>query len=145
MQFKPQWSLKMYKNILVPIALDHERDTKSAFEIAHKLLEKEGKITALHVQEQIPGYAEVHLPPDLVAKRHKEAEAELANEIVDLAHVEPALITGHSGRSIVDYARNHDIDCIIVASHRPGLQDYLLGSTAARVVRHADCAVHVVR
>ena len=135
----------MYKNIVVPIALDHERDTKSAFELAQKLLDKDGKITALHVQEQIPGYAGVHLPPDLTKRRRKEAKAELENEIVDQAHVEPAIITGHSGRTIVDYAKSHDVDCIIVASHRPGLQDYFLGSTAALVVRHAHCCVHVVR
>ena len=38
-----------------------------------------------------------------------------------------------------------DTDCVVIASHRPGLQDYLLGSTAARVVRHAACSVHVLR
>jgi nucleotide-binding universal stress UspA family protein len=135
----------MYKNILVPIALDHERDTKAALELAHKLLDEGGKITALHVVEQIPGYAGVHLPPDLIAKRRKEAKAELAEEIAGQEYVEPVMINGHSGRSIVDYAKNHNVDCIIVASHRPGLQDYFLGSTAALVVRHAPCAVHVVR
>ena len=135
----------MYKNILVPIAFEHERDTGSAIKLAHKLLDKEGKITALHVLEQIPNYAEIPLPPDLMTKRRKEAKAELAKEIVDEKHVEPAMITGHSGRSIVEYAKSHDVDCIIIASHRPGLQDYFLGSTAARVVRHANCAVHVVR
>lgn len=135
----------MYKNILVPIALDHERDTKSALNLAQKLLDEKGKITALHVLEQIPGYAEVHLPQGLTAKRRKEAEAELANEIVDQNYVKPAMILGHSGRSIIDYAKRNDIDCIIVASHRPGLQDYFLGSTAGFVVRHAHCAVHVVR
>ena len=36
-------------------------------------------------------------------------------------------------------------DCIVIGSHKPGLIDYLLGSTAARVVRHAPCAVHVLR
>ena len=37
------------------------------------------------------------------------------------------------------------VDLIIVASHRPGLQDYFLGSTAAKVVRHAKCSVLVIR
>ena len=36
-------------------------------------------------------------------------------------------------------------DLLIIASHRPGLQDYFLGSTAAHVVRHAACSVHVIR
>ncbi len=135
----------MYKNILVPIALDHERENKPTFHLAHKLLDKNGKITALHVLEHIPGYAEHYLPADQLEKRRIEAEAELAKEIADQKEVELVLINGHSGRSIVDYAESNNVDCIIMASHRPGLQDYFLGSTAARVVRHANCAVHVVR
>ena len=42
-------------------------------------------------------------------------------------------------------AKEKNADMIIIASHRPGLQDYFLGSTAAKVVRHATCSVLVVR
>ena len=55
------------------------------------------------------------------------------------------VVHGHAGGSIVDYATKHGCDCIVIASHRPGVEDYLLGSTAARVVRHAACSVHVMR
>ena len=55
------------------------------------------------------------------------------------------MIEGHSGRSILDWAEENGPDLIIIASHRPGMQDLLLGSTASQVVRHARCAVHVVR
>ncbi|STP20138.1 putative universal stress protein [Escherichia coli] len=34
---------------------------------------------------------------------------------------------------------------IIIASHRPDITTYLLGSNAAAVVRHAECSVLVVR
>jgi nucleotide-binding universal stress UspA family protein len=33
----------------------------------------------------------------------------------------------------------------VVGAHRQDLKDYLLGPNAARVVRHADCSVYVVR
>jgi len=46
---------------------------------------------------------------------------------------------------ILKMARNINADLIIVASHRPELKDYLLGPNAARVVRHAECSVMVVR
>ena len=36
-------------------------------------------------------------------------------------------------------------DLIVMASHRPELKDFLLGPNAARVVRHANCSVLVVR
>ena len=43
------------------------------------------------------------------------------------------------------YAKKIGADLIIVASHKPNVGDYLLGTTAARVVRHATCSVFVVR
>lgn len=46
---------------------------------------------------------------------------------------------------IVDTAAESDVDLIVVAAHRPSLKDYLIGPTSARVVRHADCSVYVVR
>ncbi len=36
-------------------------------------------------------------------------------------------------------------DLIVMASHRPELKDYLLGPNAARVVRHSNRSVLVVR
>jgi nucleotide-binding universal stress UspA family protein len=52
---------------------------------------------------------------------------------------------GHPGNQILDLAEETNADLIIVASHRPGLQDYFIGSTAGRVVRHANCSVLVTR
>ncbi len=135
----------MYKNILVPIALEHERDTGAAMNIAHRLLAEGGKIIALHVMEALPGYATQYLPEGHLENRHGEMMAALKAELGGVKDVTPVVVTGHAGRSITDYAEDHGIDCIVIASHRPGLQDYLLGSTAARVVRHAACAVHVIR
>ena len=36
-------------------------------------------------------------------------------------------------------------DLIVLASHRPQLADYLLGPNAARVLRHSQVTVMVVR
>jgi len=135
----------LYKNILVPIALEHDRDTAAAMDIAHRICAEGGRITALHVMEALPGYATQYLPEGHLENRLSEMTAALRAEIGGVKDIHPVVVTGHSGRSIVDYADDHDIDCIVIASHRPGLQDYLLGSTAARVVRHASCAVHVIR
>ena len=65
--------------------------------------------------------------------------------VKDLANVTAVVVKGHSGRTIIDVAAEKSADCIVIGSHKPGLIDYLLGSTAARVVRHAPCAVHVLR
>ncbi len=135
----------MYKNIIVPIALDHERDTNAALDIARALLADGGTITALNVIDQLPSYATEYLPADH-AVHQEEGIANAVSEVVgSAADITVTVIHGHSGRSIVQYAEDNGVDLIVIASHRPGLQDYFLGSTAARVVRHAPCAVHVVR
>ncbi len=36
-------------------------------------------------------------------------------------------------------------DLIVIGAHREDLKDFLLGPNAARVVRHAECSVYVVR
>jgi nucleotide-binding universal stress UspA family protein len=46
---------------------------------------------------------------------------------------------------ILRASRDAGADLIVMASHRPEMKDYLIGANAARVVRHADCSVLVVR
>lgn len=135
----------MYKHIVMGVALDHEHDMKDALEIAQKLLVKGGKVTALHVLEDLPSYATQYVPPDYLNEFHKEIAVELHHMIRDAPNTHLAVVVGHPGRSIVAFAAEHEADCIIIASHRPGLEDYFLGSTASRVVRHAKCSVHVIR
>ena len=42
-------------------------------------------------------------------------------------------------------ATEFNADLIVVGSHRPSMSTYLIGSNAARIVRHAKCSVLVVR
>ena len=135
----------MYKNILVPVAFETGRDTMKSIEIAEKLVDEAGTITALHVIEEIPSYVAQYLPEGQMDTNIKEIEKILHKRLNEHTEIVVKVIEGHAGHSIVDYAGEHDVDCIVIASHRPGLQDLVLGSTAARVVRHAPCAVHVVR
>lgn len=135
----------MYTNILVPVALDHDRDVDRAIAVARVLLSPGGRITALTVMEELPSYASQYLPEGH-AEAQKDAVLALMREKLGFADdIEVATVHGPAGQEILHFAETHDKDLIVVASHRPGLQDYFLGSTAARVVRHATCAVHVVR
>lgn len=135
----------MYNNILVPIALDHDRDTSEALHIAKAVAADGAKITALHVMEEVPAYVAQYLPEGQLESNVHELESRLKDALTDSPDVSIAVVSGHAGHAIVDYAKEHKVDCIVVASHRPGLTDFFLGSTAARVVRHAPCAVHVTR
>ncbi|WP_439155297.1 universal stress protein [Yoonia sp.] len=134
----------MYKNILVPMALDHGIGI-SALDVARTLLSEGGRITALHIHEAPEGSVRAYLDEADVQAAFAKSRARMEDRVRDMPDVDAATIQGHSGRSIIDYATSNGIDCIVLGSHKPGLRDYLLGSTAARVVRHAPCAVHVLR
>lgn len=135
----------MYNNILVPISFDAERDTGAPLKLARLLATPGARITLLHVVEHIPGYAISYMPPDYLAEARVAIQTELDALAATVPDAKAEVIEGHSGRSILDWAEANKPDLIIIASHRPGMQDLLLGSTASQVVRHAACAVHVVR
>jgi len=135
----------MYQNILIPVALDHERDVAGAVEVARRLQEDGGKITLVGVVEQVPGYVREYVvihPDTEVTEAVRAKLREIAKTLGDL---NVAVMTGKPGVAIADMANETGADLIVIGSHRPGLQDYFLGSTASRVVRRAPCAVMVLR
>ena len=134
----------MYKKILVPMALDHGISPQT-LEVAQVLGGPGGEIIALHVYEAPQGAVSAYLDEDVVKAGYENARARLAEKLEGLDGVTPALVKGHSARTIIDFAEQNGVDCIVIGSHKPGLSDFFLGSTAARVVRHAPCAVHVHR
>ncbi len=52
---------------------------------------------------------------------------------------------GNVYEAVLSMAEQRAIDLIVIGAHRPELRDYLLGPNAARVVRHANCSVLVIR
>lgn len=136
----------MYKKILVPIDLSDVEHGKATLAIAERLLTPGGKITTLNVVEDVPGYVAAELPgsvfEDTLINARKELEEAIAGSSSDV-HAE--IKRGSPASAIVATAEKQEVDLIIIASHRPGLADYFLGSTAARVVRHAKCPVLVDR
>lgn len=135
----------MYKNILVPVAYDEDHDPARALALARTMAAPEARITLLHVMDEVPAYALSYLPGDFRKDAREAVEADMAAQIAGIEGAAGAVIEGHAGRAIVDFAAETGVDLIVIASHRPGLSDLFLGSTAARVVRHATCSVHVMR
>ena len=136
----------MFKTILVPIDMAHVVEGKANIDIAVKQAEAGAKIILLNVVEDIPTWAAVELPANLVETSLQAAQKEL-QAIANASGISMEVETrsGHSYKTILDVADEKKVDMIVIASHRPGLQDYFLGSTAAKVVRHAQCSVLVIR
>lgn len=136
----------MYKTILVPIDMAHVAEGKAIIDVAIDHASEGARIILLYVVEEVPNWAAISIPTEIIDKSLKAAHDELkaiANATGRKMEVE--VRSGHSYNTILDVAEEKDADMVIIASHRPGLQDYFLGSTAAKVVRHAKCSVLVVR
>jgi nucleotide-binding universal stress UspA family protein len=136
----------MYKTILVPIDLSHAEAGEKMIDIAKRIGEEGARIILINVVEDIPTYVAAELPSGIIEKS-KERAREALEEMVREANVQASVEvrSGQTHRAILAAAEERNVDLIVVASHRPGLQDFLLGSTAARVVRHATCSVLVKR
>ena len=134
----------MYQKVLIPLALDHGL-SEHLFQVANALLKPDGEMFALHVVEAPYGLASATQKEDLAKLAFDRARDLMQEKMQGFEGITSHLVEGHVHRSILDFAQEHAIDCIVMGSHSPDLTDYLLGSTAARVVRHATCAVHVHR
>ena len=64
----------------------------------------------------------------------------------DLVNVVRHVDTGVPFLEVIRYAREHDIDLIVLGTHgRTGLVHMLMGSVAEKIVRKAPCPVLTVR
>ncbi len=86
-------------------------------------------------------------PEEMIALGRKRLEKFCAEFFSD---VRPALISqvayGRPFAEIIAYAREHEIDVIVMATHgRGAIAHVLLGSTTEKVVRKSPCPVLTIR
>ncbi len=134
----------MYKTILVATDFSHPELCRKTLGVARQIGGNQSRIIALYVAADIPPYVAAELPEGLLQKNAAHARAEV-KALADEVGAESEVLSGHPSLRILEYSTDIGAELIVIASHRPGLQDYFLGSTAARVVRHAECAVLVDR
>lgn len=137
------------KHILVPTDFsDLSIDAlKYALPIAAKF---NAKITLLHILEYTPimpvyGLAE---PPEVMNEIIEDRERQLEEIATKAGHKyldKTVVKCGTPSEGIVHYANEWNFDLIILTTHgATGLRHLFMGSTAERVVRHAQCPVLVV-
>ncbi len=142
-----------YRNLLCPVDFSHSSEL--ALRNAAALAKSMGaSLVVLHVYELpshlLPPYGFAIAPELLESARAQAREAlernrEQAERLVG-APVAAVLVDDTPWHGVVEYARAHGTDLVVVGTHgRTGVRHALLGSVAERVVRHAPCAVLVVR
>ena len=136
----------MYKSILIPVDLANVEKVSSLVDHASVYNSSNSRIILLNVVEDIPSWAAVELPRGIIDKSVQSSLEKLkALAASSSIEVEVDVRVGHPYKTILEVAEEKSAELIIVASHQPDLQNYLIGSTAAKVVRHATCSVLVVR
>lgn len=143
----------MGKDLLVP--LDQSPPAQAA--LTHAVTEfPDATITLLHVINPMEPRYQGPISAAGVADQWYDERKETATELFDEARANlpvdtPPTITttiemGTPAHTIVEYARETDVDHIIMGSHgRSGVSRLLLGSVAERVVRQSPVPVTVVR
>ncbi len=134
----------MYDKIIIASALDQGFGPK-AIETAKMLLSEHGKIITVHVIEPINEVVQSFVTQEAKSKARDSIKSMMNDRLTDEESIDSVILTGRPGSEIPTYAQKVGADCIIVGSHKPGLDDFFLGSTSSRVVRHAACSVHVLR
>ena len=97
-------------------------------------------LTAIPALAMLTGYRA------LLPRRAREALQAVAAEIpLPKERVSCTVASGGVYHELLREAQEWRADLIVIGSHRPVMSDYLLGSNAKTIVRHAQCSVLVVR
>lgn len=141
----------MYKDILLAVDIEDPDDQLKAVTTAAEYAKAFG--STLHVISVVPSYGMSivgsYFPPDYEEKTLEKAKEGLHaftdKHVPDGVNLQHIVGRGRIYQEILRYAEKIDADLVVMASHKPGLEDYLVGPNAEKVMRHATCSVLVVR
>ena len=135
----------MYQQILVPIDPTKKDFGSRALPLAIELARLIGaKLNAVTVVPDVTALP--NLPANYADETKKGVRETVQGLIGELnADIPLAVREGSIYRQILEEAENIGADLIIIAAEKHKISDYLLGTNANQVVRHANCSVHVMR
>ena len=143
----------MSKTVLCAIDINRPEEERHVLERAAQIAEMDG--AQLDVITVVPDFGATvvgaYLQDHHVTTAKDTAAERLAKVAEDIlgaetnSKVRHVTAVGSVYEEVLNVARVSSADLIVLGAHRPDLKDYLLGPNAARVVRHADCSVYVVR
>ena len=141
----------MYENILFPVDIMDKSSWRSSLPVVIDLARKFG--STVHILFVVPDFgvgvvAQYFSKEDevkMMEKVDKSLEDFVAEHLPEDIDVNYAVTQGGIYERIIDAGHQVAADVIVMTAHRPELKDYLLGPNAAKVVRHSDISVLVLR
>jgi len=142
--------MPQFQRVLVPV--DFSELAETVLQYGVELTAPEGKTVLLHVLEPLP----LHFESAFYGFVNTEGLERIRNNahrlLADAAarypdrDFETELKEGKPGPLILEAAQRHNAELIVLGTHgRGGIEDWFIGSVAARVVRKARCPVLTVR
>ena len=143
----------MSRSVLCAVDISNKGKDDAVLKTAKRLADLDG--AQLDVVTVLPDFGQ-SLVGSFFDKGHhdeavKAAKAALQEQIIASlgaatdAEVRHVVATGTAYEEILRTAKETGCGLIVIGAHKPDFADYLLGPNAARVVRHSECSVHVVR
>jgi nucleotide-binding universal stress UspA family protein len=140
---------ELFKKIL--IATDGSKYSQGAASEGLKIARSHGsKVFVLYVIDMraLMSVNGIPVPENMYLLLEEEGKraVSLVKEMAVGLPVETFVQSGYPGSTIVEFAKDHGIDLIVVGTlGKSGIEALLLGSVAGKVVRHAPCPVLVVK
>ena len=140
----------MYKRIILAVDLAESSTPPKGLSQALEICQVGGgDLRLVNVQPLLPATFMEYVPEDFDQEQEKRAQAALEAIVARIAapkeKVSFSVASGGVYHELLREATEWGADLIVVGSHRPVMSDYLLGSNAKTIVRHAQCSVLVVR
>lgn len=140
----------MYRKILLPIDITESAMTDRAIAVAQRLAKPfDSEMRLVNVQSLLPIAFLDYVPEnfDLQVRRGLEKEMATVAAKIDCTpeRLSTVVLFGPVYQRVLAEAEEWGADLIILCSHRPGMDRFLIGSNATTIVNHARCSVLVVR
>ena len=140
----------MFHRIVLAVDLADSAVSPKGLEEALELVANSaGELRLVNVQPLLPATFMEYVPADFDEEQEKRAQIALdevaAKVPIPRDRVSTTVLSGGVYHELLRDALEWRADLIVVGSHRPVMSDYLLGSNAKTIVRHAQCSVLVVR
>jgi nucleotide-binding universal stress UspA family protein len=145
--------MKNFTKIL--FATDFSENSEHAFDYAFSLAKKyDARLLIIHVINEpvdLRGFYVPHISFENLEKEIEESALKMMEKfcrdnVKDYNNYETIIIVGTPDKEIVKKAASEEVSLIVMGTHgRRGIDHFLFGSTAERVVGNASCPVMTVR
>ncbi len=142
------------KKVLCPLdfsehslkALDSAKELADKFNAELHLVNVIAPFPVLPASPHPVGFNVQSYEKELEENSNEQLEKIIKENVEGPDNVKHAILKGDAAHEIIKYAKEEDIDLIVLSTHGTGaLKHLIFGSVAEKVLRHSECPVLTIR